>query len=180
MDNIERKWSLTEPSQSKSEEVPLTPDECTPYMKASDSNESILTGDPIQNTTGFTSTFTNSTWNNSPDSPYITRNLSFGEALVALEQGSKITRESWFGQAYLWYNSSIKVNELQVYDPHLLEAIQKYGESVSLSPNPKESETCKEIIIEGSIYWKTFNNTIVVGWQPCQTELFARDWCTLK
>lgn len=84
--------------------------------------------------------------------------MNFGHAIEALKNGEKvaITRAEWNGRDMFLY--LIKGTELQ-------DAL-KYG----------YGEYENEPTITDSIAMKTAQNTLVVGWLPSLTDIFAEDW----
>jgi len=81
--------------------------------------------------------------------------LNFGDAIAALKEGKKVSRAGWNGKGmYLFQFDSSWASF-----PERLEA-----------GYPVESSTCI----------KTAQDTIVMGWKPSQTDMFANDWCIVE
>lgn len=96
------------------------------------------------------------------------KNLNFGEAIEALKQNKKVSREGWNGK-----------------DMFLVKA-GDYGLPVKeVRPNGVinkeflEDQGCTEFKIMPHIDMWAANKTYVVGWLASQTDMFAEDWYIL-
>lgn len=93
-----------------------------------------------------------------------TQNLSFGQALEALELGRKVAREGWNGKGmYLWLLPAATITRSWIKDPMLLEV---YGDRDDLK-------------MLGSIRMRTAGGEVLTGWLASQTDMLAKDWLIL-
>ena len=91
-------------------------------------------------------------------------NLTFGEAIEALKEGKKVTREGWNGKGmflYLTDSSIVPYNNLT----------GNAGKYVT-----KEVTGTDDACICSHIDMKAADGTIVVGWLAGQTDMLAEDW----
>lgn len=92
--------------------------------------------------------------------------LSFGDAIQALKNGCRVTREGWNGKG-MWLALSVGNPSLPAanfWNPHNKEfAEQNGGQAEVLSV----------------ITMKTADNKILMGWLASQTDMLAEDWIIL-
>lgn len=93
------------------------------------------------------------------------KNGSFGDAIVALKNGQKVTREGWNGKGmFLWLKPSTTIKSEWCKDPMLKEIVDANG---------GETEAL------GTICMKTADNKILTGWLASQTDILSEDWLTI-
>lgn len=94
--------------------------------------------------------------------------LSFGQALDALESGSKVAREGWNGKG-MWLslscNAGRPVAAENFWSPHNAEHAREMGGTALVLP---------------CVTMKTVRNEIMMGWVPTQTDMFAKDWLLVE
>jgi len=91
--------------------------------------------------------------------------LSFGHALVALEQGKRVSRSGWNGKGMFLFllPASDGIPTKVIHDPALRAVI--------------ESEVGGETFdAHGSIRMFTADKKILTGWLASQTDMLAKDW----
>lgn len=97
--------------------------------------------------------------------------LSFGDALLALKAGKRVSREGWNGKG-MWLaltpGSEITASEARS------GAVKKVADQIT-----GESRNYAAIIILPHIDMKSANDDIVVGWLASQTDMLSNDWCIL-
>ena len=88
--------------------------------------------------------------------------MSFGDAIRALKAGAKVRRKKWVCVgAFLWLKPSTNVKAEWCKDPLLKELAEKAG---------------GEIPATDTICMFTAQHTILTGWAPQQSDMFAEDW----
>ena len=88
--------------------------------------------------------------------------MTFGEAIVALEQGKKVRRAGWNGKGmYLWMLAAFTVPVEWCKEPHLKELAEQNGGKIECL---------------ASIRMKTADNKVLTGWLASQSDIFATDW----
>lgn len=96
--------------------------------------------------------------------PYGTLHLeygNFGQAIMALKNGLKVSRKGWNGKGmYLWLLPAATIQKDWVKDPLLLSV---FGE--------KDTLDCL-----GSIRMLTATGEVLTGWLASQTDMLANDW----
>jgi hypothetical protein len=93
-------------------------------------------------------------------------NITFGEALEALKQGKRITRQGWNGKGmWLFLLPAGSIPAHIVHDPALKEIVEANGGTIDALP---------------SIRMKTADNKILTGWLASQSDMFAEDWIILN
>ncbi len=93
--------------------------------------------------------------------------MNFGEAIKALKQGKKVSRESWPGK-YL-----IAVNGYYSWDKATLKT---FPECVFYYESLKK----KVVEFQPSIFMKTKENNIITGWTASQECMLANDWIIVE
>jgi hypothetical protein len=92
--------------------------------------------------------------------------MNFGQALEALKQGEKVSRQGWNGKGmFIYLVNGQTIN----YDGLRNEAAQQ------LESN-KDSNRGKRVKINSHIDMKAADGSIVVGWLASQTDMLAEDW----
>jgi len=90
--------------------------------------------------------------------------LSFGQALHALEAGKRIARSGWNGKD-MWLamscGGSKSVKAENFWSPHNRAFALEQGGEATVLP---------------SITMKTADGKILMGWLASQTDMFAKDW----
>jgi hypothetical protein len=90
---------------------------------------------------------------------------NFGEALEALKQGKKVTREGWNGKGmFLWLKPQTTVKSEFCKDPILKSIADANG---------------GEITALGTVCMKTADNKVLTGWLASQTDMLSNDWIIL-
>ena len=93
------------------------------------------------------------------------KNGSFGDAIVALKNGQKVTREGWNGKGmFLWLKPATIIKSEWCKDELLKEIVDANG---------GETEAL------GTICMKTADNKILTGWLANQTDILSEDWLTI-
>ena len=88
--------------------------------------------------------------------------MDFGEALRALKEGKKISRNKWNeDEIFLWMKEGAMVKAEWCHDS-MLKKIAEENDGVI------EALPC--------ICIKTADNKIVSGWCPSQEDMFSEDW----
>lgn len=91
--------------------------------------------------------------------------MTFGEAIVELKAGRKVTRSGWNGKGmFLWLKPATVVKSEWCHDPELKAIIDKNG---------------GEMEALGTICMKTADNKILTGWLASQTDILSEDWMVL-
>lgn len=94
-----------------------------------------------------------------------TNNLNFGQALEALKNGRRVSREGWNGRGmYLWFLPAAKVKAEWCREPHLKAVAEANG---------------GEIEALGSIRMMTAQKQVLTGWLASQSDMLAEDWTLL-
>lgn len=88
--------------------------------------------------------------------------MTFGEALVALQQGKRVARAGWNGKGmYLWLLPAFNVPAEWCKEPHLKQLAEQNGGHIECL---------------ASIRMKTADNKVLTGWLASQTDMLATDW----
>lgn len=95
--------------------------------------------------------------------------LTFGDAIVALKKGLRVSRSGWNGKGmYLWLLPATKVPSEWIKEPHLKEVADANGGSIECL---------------GSIRMYTTNaegrRAVLTGWLASQTDMLSEDWVIL-
>jgi len=92
-------------------------------------------------------------------------NQTFGDAIEALKQGKRVTRQGWNGKGmYLWLLPAAKVKAEWCREPHLKAMAEANG---------------GEIECLASIRMMTADRKVLTGWLASQSDMIAEDWMTL-
>jgi hypothetical protein len=93
--------------------------------------------------------------------------MNFGQAIEALKEGKKVSREGWNGKG-MWLALSVGNPSLEAekfWNPHNRQfAIENGGQAEVLSV----------------ITMKTADNKILMGWLASQTDMLAEDWTIVE
>lgn len=88
--------------------------------------------------------------------------MGFGDAIRALKAGKKVRRKNWdCVGAFLWLKPATNVKAEWCKDPMLKDLAEKAG---------------GEIPASDTICMFTAQHTILTGWIPQQSDMFADDW----
>lgn len=94
-------------------------------------------------------------------------NLNFGQALEALKQGKKASREGWNGKGmFLFLLPAGTIPKTAIHDPKLKEVLDNNGKD--------------HFEALGSIRMKTADDKILTGWLASQTDMLSEDWCVFE
>ena len=96
-------------------------------------------------------------------------NLNFGQAIEALKQGKKVTREGWNNKGmFLLMNGgySVPIESFRA-DNHINQAFL-------------EGEGQTHLHIGKHIDMWTAQKNLCVGWLPSQTDMLSEDWMILE
>jgi hypothetical protein len=97
----------------------------------------------------------------------IHKQLNFGQAIEALKDGKRVSREGWNGKdMYLWLLPAAKVKAEWCREPHLKAMA--------------EAQPGHEIEALGSIRMLTADKKVLTGWLASQTDMLAEDWQILE
>lgn len=90
--------------------------------------------------------------------------MNFGQAIEALKEGKRVSREGWNGKGmFLFLLPAGFIPAKAIHDPALKEVIEK--------------EVGGEIFEAlGSIRMFTADKKILTGWLASQTDMLAEDW----
>lgn len=88
--------------------------------------------------------------------------MNFGQAIEALKEGKKVTREGWNGKGmFLWLKPATTIKAEWCKDPLLKQLAEQNG---------------GEIPALGTICMFTAQGQILSGWLASQTDMLAEDW----
>ena len=92
--------------------------------------------------------------------------MTFSEALAALKEGKKVTREGWNGKGmfvYMTAGSKVFFHDLKVETQKALMGSNcvDFDGMVTIHPH---------------LDMKSANGTIIIGWSASQTDMLANDW----
>ena len=91
-----------------------------------------------------------------------TTDLTFGQALEALKNGSRIARQGWNGKnMYLWLLPAAEIKAEWCREPHLKEVAEANGGTIEAL---------------GSIRMMTADKKVLTGWLASQTDMLSNDW----
>ena len=100
--------------------------------------------------------------NNNLIQQYPMNKLNFGQAIQALKDGKKVTREGWNGKGmYLWLLPPATIKAEWCKDDHLRGLAEANG---------------GELECLGSIRMLTADKKVLTGWLASQTDMLAEDW----
>lgn len=88
--------------------------------------------------------------------------FDFSEALARLKNGAKLAREGWNGKG-MWIAMTL--------GSEITNDQARSGVALLLAAEGRE-----KIEINPHIDMKASDGSVVVGWAPSQTDLFAVDW----
>ena len=92
----------------------------------------------------------------------LSEEMSFGQAIVALKMGRKVSRKGWNGKGmFLWLKPAATVKAEWCKDPLLKSLAEKNG---------------GEIDALGTICMYTAQGAILSGWLASQTDMLSEDW----
>lgn len=95
-------------------------------------------------------------------------NLNFGQAIEALKQGKRVSRQGWNGKGmFLFLLPAGIVPTRVIHDPALKQVIE---EQVG-------GDTFEAL---GSIRMFTADKKILTGWLASQTDMLSEDWVILE
>jgi hypothetical protein len=95
------------------------------------------------------------------------QNQNFGQAIEALKQGKRVSRNGWNGKGmFLFLLPGGTVPTKTIYDPALRQVIE----------SEVSGETFEAL---GSIRMFTADKKILTGWLASQTDMLAEDWVIL-
>lgn len=98
--------------------------------------------------------------------------LTFGEAIEALKQKEKITREGWNGKNMYIFLKAGKC-------PENSGRVTDYINGVSI--NLFNISTSEDLtVINPVLCMKTAQDTVIEGWLASQTDILAEDWYIIK
>jgi len=94
-------------------------------------------------------------------------NLNFGQALEALKEGKKASREGWNDKGmFLFLLPAGTIPKKAIHDPKLKEVLDNNGKD--------------HFEALGSIRMKTADDKILTGWLASQTDMLSEDWCVFE
>lgn len=94
-----------------------------------------------------------------------TEKLNFGQAIEAMKNGRRVSREGWNGKGmYLWLLPAATVPAAWCKEPHLKLLAETNGGNIECL---------------ASIRMKTADNKVLTGWLASQTDMLANDWCII-
>ena len=93
-------------------------------------------------------------------------NLNFGDAIKALKEGKKVSRQGWNGKGmFLWLKPGTKILSDWIKDPILKAICESKGGDIDGLP---------------TICMKTADNKVLTGWLASQTDMLSEDWIILE
>lgn len=103
-----------------------------------------------------------------PSSEDVKTGLSFGQAILALNEGKKVAREGWNGKnMFLLMNGGYEVPKDDTRpDNHINQDFL-------------ESQGCISLVIQKHIDMWTAQKTLCVGWLASQSDMLAEDWSVI-
>ncbi len=93
------------------------------------------------------------------------KNLTFGEAVAQLKNGSLIRRSGWNGKGMFLFVRPEATVEVEIVKT-LPDAVKDYYREKGL----------KDVVFTGYICMKAADESIVNGWLASQTDVLATDW----
>ena len=91
--------------------------------------------------------------------------ISFGEALLAMQEGKHVARAGWNGKnMYLWLLPAATIPAEWCKEPHLKQLAEDNGGTLECL---------------ASIRMKTADNKVLTGWLASQTDMVATDYFIL-
>ena len=88
--------------------------------------------------------------------------MNFGQAIEALKEGKKVSRNGWNGKnMFLWLKPATTIKTDWCKDPMLKDIVDNNG---------------GEMEALGTICMKTADNKILTGWLASQTDMLSEDW----
>lgn len=91
--------------------------------------------------------------------------LAIGEAIIALKQGHRVTRQGWNAAGmYLWLMPATRVQADWCREPRLKALAEENGGSIECL---------------GSIRMYTADKKVLTGWLASQSDLLMEDWIDL-
>lgn len=88
--------------------------------------------------------------------------MNIGQAISALKDGHKVSREGWNGKGmFLWLKFPVMVKSEWCKDPMLKDIADENG---------------GEVEALGTICMKTADGKVLTGWLASQTDILADDW----
>lgn len=94
-----------------------------------------------------------------------TKKVKFGEAIEALKNGKRVTREGWNGRGMLlWMMPAATVKAEWCREPLLKKLAEENGGEIECLP---------------SIRMLTADKKVLTGWLASQTDLASDDWIIL-
>jgi hypothetical protein len=95
-------------------------------------------------------------------------NKTFGEAIEALKQGKRVSREGWNGKG-MWLSLSGELGGKEIpadrfWSPHNRAFADHNGGFAKVLP---------------VITMKTADDSILMGWLASQSDMLSEDWCIL-
>ena len=97
----------------------------------------------------------------------MSKNMSFGEALVFLRAGDKVAREGWNGKGMWVSRTEGKILDLDkdnTWTKNVRDVAVSNGGFVELLPY---------------LSMKTADGKIQIGWLASQSDMLAFDWCVV-
>ena len=96
--------------------------------------------------------------------------MTFGMAIEALKEGSKVSRKGWNGKGmYLWLMPEAEVKSEWCKEPHLKKLAEENGGSIKAL---------------GTIRMYTHDSSgrkaILTGWLASQSDMLSNDWIIIK
>jgi hypothetical protein len=111
--------------------------------------------------------------------------LNFGQALEALKQGKRVSREGWNGKGMFIFERP--ADELEV--GFIIEKVKSLPQSVKdffqQIVNSSANEETKQYLLSEKVKFGAYlcmyaaDGSIVNGWLASQTDMLSSDWCIL-
>lgn len=102
-------------------------------------------------------------------------NMTFSEALEALNKGAFVARSGWNGKGMFIY-------KVEASDPTYEQLRGRCKDAIDyIHSNDNELHSVQEAVhINAHIDMKATDGSIIIGWLASQTDMQANDWCVVK
>lgn len=101
---------------------------------------------------------------------YESEEMTFGQAIEALNRGDKVSRKGWNGKGmYLWKKQTFEITPEICSDPKLKQAVIDNGGKLLGLPT-----------ICMYTHDSSGRKAVLTGWQPSQSDIFGKDWAIVE
>ena len=99
--------------------------------------------------------------------------MTFGEALEALKDGKKVTRQGWNGKN-MYLVLVVKTADTSC------DSVEVFKDIARPLKNHPESPCKKYVPTDAYIVIRTSNGTVQPGWVPTQADMLSDNWYILE